>query len=246
MAFNGFDNSARCEIPRRYEKYPVCHLNKLVREFLPCGDNSTRGDTTANECHCVQRAARARKFSQPSTWGPRQASPTRRRWSLTPPQVCRAVAATVRPPGLRSGHHRRGFTSRCRPCVAASALPATAGPCARFRLLMLLLRVSGWRHRDPFADETFTASMRINLQRLIMYAKGSDVMMQREVAEQLANQAVKRALALLLVRAGSATLCTPRALKRCVCNCCRCVGSRAPGADCGAGRVAAAAASHKL
>ena len=34
--------------------------------------------------------------------------------------------------------------------------------------------------------------MRLNLQRLIMYAKGSDVLMQREVAEQLANQAVKR------------------------------------------------------
>ena len=34
VAFNGFDNSARCEIPRRYEKYPVCHL-KVGSWFWP-------------------------------------------------------------------------------------------------------------------------------------------------------------------------------------------------------------------
>jgi hypothetical protein len=41
-------------------------------------------------------------------------------------------------------------------------------------------------------DETFTELLRINLQRLIVYAKSADTSLQREVAEKLANEAVKR------------------------------------------------------
>jgi hypothetical protein len=40
-------------------------------------------------------------------------------------------------------------------------------------------------------DEGFTESLRINLQRLIVYAQSADVELQREVAERLANEAVK-------------------------------------------------------
>ena len=47
-------------------------------------------------------------------------------------------------------------------------------------------------HCRPAADDTFTESLKLNLQRLIAYAQGTDPLIQREVAEQLANQAVKR------------------------------------------------------
>lgn len=39
--------------------------------------------------------------------------------------------------------------------------------------------------------EEFSESFRINLQRLIVYAQGTDPALQREVAERLANEAVK-------------------------------------------------------
>ena len=43
-------------------------------------------------------------------------------------------------------------------------------------------------------DEGFTEALQINLQRLIAYAKSADTSLQREVAEKLANEAVKRLL----------------------------------------------------
>lgn len=43
------------------------------------------------------------------------------------------------------------------------------------------------------ADEAFTEALRVNLQRLIVYARSADTALQREVAEKLANEAVKRA-----------------------------------------------------
>lgn len=42
-------------------------------------------------------------------------------------------------------------------------------------------------------DDAFTEALRVNLQRLIVYAKSADTSLQREVAEKLANEAVKRA-----------------------------------------------------
>jgi hypothetical protein len=42
------------------------------------------------------------------------------------------------------------------------------------------------------SDEGFTEALRVNLQRLIAYAKSADASLQREVAEKLANEAVKR------------------------------------------------------
>ncbi len=40
-------------------------------------------------------------------------------------------------------------------------------------------------------DSGFTEALRVHLQRLIVYAEGSDPTLQREVAETLANEAVK-------------------------------------------------------
>lgn len=42
------------------------------------------------------------------------------------------------------------------------------------------------------SDEAFTEALRVNLQRLIVYARSADTALQREVAEKLANEAVKR------------------------------------------------------
>jgi len=39
--------------------------------------------------------------------------------------------------------------------------------------------------------ESYTDFLRTNLTRLIAYAEGSNVYLQREVAEKLANEAVK-------------------------------------------------------
>ena len=44
------------------------------------------------------------------------------------------------------------------------------------------------------ADEGFSEALEANLQRLIMYAQSADTSLQREVAEKLANEAVKRKL----------------------------------------------------
>jgi len=42
------------------------------------------------------------------------------------------------------------------------------------------------------SDEGFTEALKVSLQRLIAYAKSADTSLQREVAEKLANEAVKR------------------------------------------------------
>lgn len=41
-------------------------------------------------------------------------------------------------------------------------------------------------------DEGFSEALEANLHRLIVYAQSADVSLQREVAEKLANEAVKR------------------------------------------------------
>ena len=41
-------------------------------------------------------------------------------------------------------------------------------------------------------DEVLTEALRVNLQRLIAYACSADTALQREIAEKLANEAVKR------------------------------------------------------
>lgn len=43
-----------------------------------------------------------------------------------------------------------------------------------------------------FIDDSFCESVRINLQRLIVYAQSADTELQREVAERLANEAIQR------------------------------------------------------
>jgi hypothetical protein len=41
-------------------------------------------------------------------------------------------------------------------------------------------------------DGQLTAQMRVHLSRMIAYAESADVQLQRQVAERLANEAVKR------------------------------------------------------
>lgn len=41
------------------------------------------------------------------------------------------------------------------------------------------------------AGEDYTQVLRVNLARLIVYAESADPLLQREVAEKLANEAVK-------------------------------------------------------
>lgn len=43
-------------------------------------------------------------------------------------------------------------------------------------------------------DDGLTRSLRVHLSRLIAYAESADVTLQRQVAERLANEAVKRKL----------------------------------------------------
>jgi hypothetical protein len=45
---------------------------------------------------------------------------------------------------------------------------------------------------QAFDDDSFADAMRLHLQRLIFYARSADTLLQREVAERLANEAVKR------------------------------------------------------
>jgi hypothetical protein len=44
-----------------------------------------------------------------------------------------------------------------------------------------------------FAEEALVDALRVHLSRLIAYAESADLYLQREVAEKLANEAVKRA-----------------------------------------------------
>lgn len=55
------------------------------------------------------------------------------------------------------------------------------------------LRRHGRRAGVRGADEDFGRNFAVNLSRLVAYAQSADVTLQREVAERLANEAVKRA-----------------------------------------------------
>ncbi|RLN85301.1 hypothetical protein BBJ28_00014064 [Nothophytophthora sp. Chile5] len=68
--------------------------------------------------------------------------------------------------------------------------------------------------KDEFTFEDDGASplvlsLRVNLQRLIVYARSADTTLQREVAEKLANEAVKRASCLLIVELDGLQLLLP-------------------------------------
>jgi hypothetical protein len=58
-------------------------------------------------------------------------------------------------------------------------------------------------------DSGFTEALRLHLQRLIMYAQGSDPALQREVAEKLANEAVKPERQVQIVELGGLALLLP-------------------------------------
>jgi hypothetical protein len=59
------------------------------------------------------------------------------------------------------------------------------------------------------ADSGFTEALRLHLQRLILYAQGSDAGLQREVAEKLANEAVKPERQVQIVELGGLALLLP-------------------------------------
>ena len=85
-------------------------------------------------------------------------------------------------------------------------------------------------------DESFTEALAVHLQRLIVYAQDTDPTLQREVAERLANEAVKRAYhSRIGVVQGSMYG-----------SCCRLFASATPGADCGLGRAQASASAHQV
>jgi hypothetical protein len=58
-------------------------------------------------------------------------------------------------------------------------------------------------------DAEFTKALRANLQRLIMYAQSADEVLQREVAERLANEAVKPSRQVQIVQLGGLQLLLP-------------------------------------
>ena len=58
-------------------------------------------------------------------------------------------------------------------------------------------------------DAGFTKTLKVNLQRLIMYAQSADEVLQREVAERLANEAVKPTRQVQIVQLGGLQLLLP-------------------------------------
>jgi hypothetical protein len=65
---------------------------------------------------------------------------------------------------------------------------------------------------DPKSDEAgseFIRQLQINLSRLIAYAESADTQLQREVAEKLANEAVKPARQVQIVEFGGLRLLVP-------------------------------------
>jgi hypothetical protein len=62
---------------------------------------------------------------------------------------------------------------------------------------------------DTSSDEGFTDALRLHLQRLIVYADGSLPELQREVAEKLANEAVKPERQAQIVELGGLQLLLP-------------------------------------
>jgi hypothetical protein len=63
-------------------------------------------------------------------------------------------------------------------------------------------------------DEAFAASLRSNMQRLILYAKSSDPSLQRDVAERIANEAVVSSRRALIIQLGGLDLLIPLAQSR--------------------------------
>ena len=59
------------------------------------------------------------------------------------------------------------------------------------------------------AESPFIKSMQVNLSRLIVYAESADVTLQREVAEKLANEAVKPNRQVQIVEYGGLKLLIP-------------------------------------
>ena len=57
--------------------------------------------------------------------------------------------------------------------------------------------------------DTYVNSLRVNLSRLITYAESADVKLQREVAEKLANEAVKSSRQVQIVEYGGLRLLVP-------------------------------------
>jgi hypothetical protein len=58
-------------------------------------------------------------------------------------------------------------------------------------------------------DSAFIQSLQVNLSRLIVYAESADTVLQREVAEKLANEAVKPARQVQIVEYGGLRLLIP-------------------------------------
>ena len=63
--------------------------------------------------------------------------------------------------------------------------------------------------QDFEEDDDFATSLRLHLQRLIFYAASADPQLQREVAERLANEAVKSHRQQLIVDLGGLRLLLP-------------------------------------
>ena len=59
---------------------------------------------------------------------------------------------------------------------------------------------------ESLSNESFSDSLRVNLQRLLIYAKSSDPLLQREVAERLANEAVSAERQAQIVECGGIKL----------------------------------------
>jgi hypothetical protein len=60
-----------------------------------------------------------------------------------------------------------------------------------------------------FADDEYINQLRVNLSRMIVYAESADLGLQREVAEKLANEAVKPNRQVQIVEYGGLRLLVP-------------------------------------
>ena len=69
---------------------------------------------------------------------------------------------------------------------------------------------SDFEIEDPFPeDSAFLQSLQLNLSRLIAYAESADPVLQREVAEKLANEAVNGSRQVQIVEYGGLKLLVP-------------------------------------
>lgn len=60
-----------------------------------------------------------------------------------------------------------------------------------------------------FIGDEYIQQLRVNLSRMIIYAESADVSLQREVAEKLANEAVKSNRQVQIVEYGGLQLLVP-------------------------------------